>query len=196
MNNSHTLSLIKETFQKIQEFNYSAYENRLKTLSKNPKPIETRLNLVNKILEKFGLHLTYKSIFDELTDKFYSKQGKWSSVGTLQLALKNPEKFDEVYNLFTDEDSKSTFDLLIKYRVAYAFLGELAGKIFPPKISKEVFMQGMNRLKFCKWNNIVSIGNFVFKSDITEVVHSWIFEQYQLDGKCEVSKRDYEHSAG
>jgi hypothetical protein len=57
--------------------------------------------------------------------------GKWSAVGTLQFALENPQKFDEVYNLLSDNDSKSMFDWFIQFRVAYAFVGEEARFVFP-----------------------------------------------------------------
>jgi len=188
---SHILSLIDDAFKKVQEFSYERYLKSLKDTSRriSLQKLLRYGHLVNLVLEKFGLHLMYKSKLEELFNLDSAKMGKWSSVGTLQLALKSPEKFDGVYEMFSNKDSKETFDWFIKYRVAYAFLGELAGKIFPPKTSKEVFMQGMNSLKFDKWSGTVSIENFVFKSEA--VAQVWIFEQYNLNGKCEVSKGDY-----
>lgn len=137
---SHTLSLINEAFEKIQEFNYKRYTKELDNKSLNASNVHSRWqkHKVNQILEKFGFHLMYENKLQELINLDYAKMGKWSSVGTLQLALKSPEKFDEeVYNILSDEDSKSTFDWFIKYRVTYAFLGELGGEVFPPKISKK-----------------------------------------------------------
>ena len=134
MKNVHIALLIDEAFEKVQEFNYKRYISELENISQNiPKTSSSgQKHKVNQILEKFGFHLMYE----------------WDFVGTLQLALKNPDKFDKVYNILSDEDSKSTFDWFIKYRVAYAFLGELAGEISPSEITKVEFFKGINNLKF------------------------------------------------
>jgi FkbM family methyltransferase len=192
MKNSHTLSLISEAFEKAQKFNYERYTSEIENISQNIPNVRSsrQKHKVNQILERIGLHLMYKSVFEELENNSYSKMGKWSSVGTFQLALKNPEKFDEVYNLFTDADSKSTFDWFIKYRLEYAFLGELAGEVFPPKITKAKFLKGMNSLKIDS-HRLMGIQNLRFKSSVLETAQSWVFEQYNLDGKCEVSRGDY-----
>ena len=193
MKNSHTLSLINEAFEKVQEFNYKVYINELDKLSQNisNKRAVGEKHVINRILEKLGLHLTYKSFFDKLADSSYSGWGKWNSVGTLQFALKNPEKFGEVYNILADEDSRVTFNWFIKYQVAYAFLGELAGVIYPLKITKSEFFKGMNDLKTNSRSGSINIGDFSFASEALAIAESWIFEQYYLKGKCEVSKGDY-----
>jgi hypothetical protein len=166
MKNSHTLSLIEETFEKIQEFNYKRYIKELENISQEIH-LRGLKAMVNQILGKFGLHLTYKSKIEELD---CSRMGKWSSVGTFQLAFKNPEKFDEIYNKLPDEDSKSTFDWFIKCRVAYAFLGELAGEVFPPKITKDEFFRGMNDLKFDRHNGVINAQNYCFSSEALAVL--------------------------
>jgi hypothetical protein len=137
MKNSHTLLLIEEAFERIQRFNYERYIKELENISYSKKKPSRRKHIVNRILEKFGFHLMRETTFEEFEK--YNKMGKWSSVGTFQLALKNPGKFDEVYNLFTDKESRLTFDWFIQFRIAYAFLGEIAKFIFPPRISSEEF---------------------------------------------------------
>jgi FkbM family methyltransferase len=193
MKYSHTALLVEEAFEKVQEFNYKRDLNELEDVSQNPSRISPSggKHVINRILEKLGLHLMYKSVLEELQNYFYSKMGKWSSVGTLQLVLKNPEKFDEVYNMLADEDSRVTFDWFIKYRVAYAFLGELAGAIYPPKITKTYFFKGMNNLKFNRHNLLISTQNFGFKSEALETAQTWVFEQYNLGEKRSLSKGDY-----
>ena len=193
MKNSHTFSLIEEAFQKVQEFNYKKYVNRLEEASQNSSKINPGggKHIVNKILERFNLHLMRKRIFEEVVNQNYNKMCKWNSVGTLQLALKDPKKFDEVYNMLTDGDSKTTFDWFIKYRVAYAFVGELAGEIFPPKITKAEFLKEMNGLKFNRHSSLINLQNFCFSSDAIVVAATWIFRQYELEGKCEISEGDY-----
>ena len=149
MKNVHTALLIDEAFEKVQEFNYKRYISELENIFQNiPKTSSSgQKRKVNQILEKFGFHLMYENKLQELINLDHSKMGKWNFVGTLQLVLKNPDKFDKVYNILSDEDSKSTFDWFIKYRVAYAFLGELVGEISSSEITKVEFFKGINNLK-------------------------------------------------
>jgi len=192
MGNSHTSKLIEEAFEKVQEFNYKRYINEIENISHNiPKTSSSGAkHKVNQILEKFGFHLMYKSVFEELVNSTYNKMGKWSSVGTLQLALKNPEKFDEVYNILSDEDSKSTFDWFMKFRVSYAFVGEAAKFVFPPRISHDEFINKVSGIKL-DHNGFVNLGDYRFLSNPLAVAGSWLFEQYNLKGLCGVSSGDY-----
>jgi FkbM family methyltransferase len=193
MKNLHALSLIEEAFEKIQEFNYKRYISELGIKSQNisNKSSSKQKHKVNQILEKFGLHLMHKSAVDELEGNSYSKMGKWSSVGKLLLALENPEKFDEVYNMLSDEESKSTFDWFIKYRVGYAFLGEFAGEIYPSKISKKEYLRKMNQLKLDRYRSLIIIGGYYPDSGMSATADSWMFEQYGIKGKLEVTQGDY-----
>ena len=190
---SHILSLIDDAFKKVQEFSYERYLKSLKDTSRriSLQKLLRYGHLVNLVLEKFGLHLMYKSVFKELESNSYSKMGKWSSVGTLQLALKNPEEFDKVYNLLLDEDSKNTFDWFIQYRLAYAFLGELGGEVVPTKISKKDFSGKMGQLKLVKHSSLINVGGYYLDSEIGTTAQSWIFEQYEAKDKCEVSEGDH-----
>lgn len=159
MKSSHTFSLIEEAFAKIQEFNYKRYIDELENTCQNTPNVRSsgRKYKVNQILEKFGFHLMHENKLKELINQVYSKMGKWSSVGTIQLALKNPEKFDEVYNMLADEDSRVTFGWFIKYRVTYAFLGDFVEEIFPPKITETEFLKGMNSIKIDSRNGLISV---------------------------------------
>ena len=188
MKNSHTFLLIEKAFEKIQKFNYERYIRELENISYSKKKPTGRKHIVNRILEKFGFHLMRKSTFEKFG--MYNEMGKWSSVGTFQLALKTPEKFDEVYNLFTDEESKSVFDWFIQFRIAYAFLGEIAKFIFPPKISSDEFTNKISNIKLNR-NGFINLGGYKFLSNPLEVVGSWVFEQYNLKGLCEVSPGDF-----
>ena len=203
MKNSHTFSLIAEAFLKVQEFNHKKYISTIVNHKKYITAIEdasqkpSKINpsggkhIVNKILERFNLVLMRKGRFEEFVNQYYSPIWKWNSVETLQLALKDPKKFDEVYNMLTDGDSKTTFDWFIKYRVAYAFVGALAGEFFPPKITQAEFSKQVNGLKFNMHNNLINLQNFCFSSNAFIVAETWIFRQYELEGKCEISEGDY-----
>jgi methyltransferase, FkbM family len=186
--NSHTVELIEEAFEKVQEFNYKRYLEDLNTpVLQN---IRTKKHPVNQIFEKFGLHIIRKPLLDSLERNLFSSMGKWSAVGTLQFALENPQKFDEVYNLLSDNDSKSMFDWFIQFRVAYAFVGEEARFVFPPKISWEDFKEKVSKIKL-DLEGYMKFGKYNFLSLKEASVDSWIFEQYNLSGLCEVSSGDF-----
>jgi FkbM family methyltransferase len=186
--NSHTVELIEEAFNKVQEFNYKRYLEDLNTpVLQN---IRVKKHPVNQILEKFGFHIIRKPLLDKLERNSFSSMGKWSAVGTLQFALENPQKFDEVYNLLSDDDSKSTFDWFIQFRVASAFVGEEARFVFPPKISWEDFKEKVSKIKLDR-EGYINFGKYNFLSLKEASVNSWIFEQYNLSGLCEVSFGDF-----
>ena len=159
--NSHTVELIEEAFEKVQEFNYKRYLEDLNTpVLQNTR---TKKHPVNQILEKFGLHIIRKPLLDNLERNSFSSMGKRSAGGTLQFALDNPRKFDEVYNLLSDNDSKSSFNWFIQFRVAYAFVGEEARFVFPPKISWEDFKEKVSKIKLYR-EGYINFGKYNFLS--------------------------------
>ena len=192
MERSHTSKLIEEAFEEIQRFNYRRFIDEIQNMSRCPqsRSFRHKKHTINSFLERIGLHLMYKSTLEELKCSSYSKMGKWSAVGTIQLALKSPERFDEVYNILSDEESKSIFDWFIKFRVAYAFVGEAAKLVFPPSISQEEFVNKVSNIGL-DYRGFINLGNYRFISNPDTAVGPWIFDQYNLDGLCEVSSGDY-----
>lgn len=188
---SYTLKLIEETFKKVQEYYYLKYIDDLKSIpvKLNKKYSFELRSKINSIFNKTGLHLTYKSTFEKMQSLFGENMGKWTSIGTLFLALNKPELFDEVREILSDKESKEIFNWILKFRIAYAFLGQIAEEIFPPKIKKEEFLNKRKLLNYKK--GIVKFKDFSFKSDFTEIIGSWIFEQYALKGKVEIERGDY-----
>jgi len=193
MERSHTSKLIEETFEEIQKFNYRRFIDEIQNMSRYPqsRSFRHKKHIINSFLERIGLHLMYKSTLEELKCSSYSKMGKWSAVGTIQLALKSPERFDEVYNILSDEESKSIFDWFIKYRTAYAFLGELAGEIYPAKIIKAEFLREIRVLERNIRNGLITLQNFSFESGVLETLQAWNLEQYNLSERCELTEGDY-----
>jgi len=147
--------------------------------------------IINKFLSILDLYIMRKSTYEELSNRSYDKIGKWSSIGTLQLTLKFPERYDEIYEIFSDEESKSTFDWFLKYRVAYAFLGDLSGKIFSPPLIKEKLDEIIKHLKVGKHGNLIKIGGYYLNTEVLPAVQAWVLNQYELIGKCEVSPGSY-----
>lgn len=184
--------LIRDSIDSVQKFSYKKYLNKITNMPlSSPNFYNILGHIINQIIGRFNLKLIYKSEFEELLNNRYNELSKWNSIGTFRLALENSENFGRVYRLFTDEDSKDIFNWLIKYRIAYALLGEDAGKIFPTKISRSMFLKKMDEIKVNILTGIISIRDFNFKSGILETFQVWILEQYNLEGKCEVSKGDY-----
>lgn len=189
---SYTLELIEEAFEKVQEYYHYRYIDDLKNLNMKFKKKNLPFNLqyrINNILNKIELHLTYKSKFERLQSFYGESMGKWSAIGTLFLALNNPRLFDKVRDILSDKESKEVFDWVLKFRIAYSFLGEVAEEIYPPKVTKEEFVNKKNSLKNIK--GYFKLDNFIIDSDPTEILGSWIFEQYCLKEKVEVTNGDF-----
>jgi FkbM family methyltransferase len=99
--------------------------------------------------------------------------------------LEQPHKFQEVYDLLADDQSKRTLIWLIKYRVACLVLQskEAAGQLFPPSISpfrwQQMFRQvdGLPEKKLEENLDVDLIENFVL-------------DGYNLPGLCSVEAGD------
>jgi len=57
-----------------------------------------------------------------------------SSSQLLKEIIRSPERFEAIYSLLQDVESKETFKWFIKYRVAYACIGNRASMLYPPPI--------------------------------------------------------------
>jgi predicted RNA methylase len=87
-----------------------------------------------------------------------------------------------------------TFDWFIQFRIAYAFLGEIAKFIFPPRISSDEFKKYKHKKRNIKKlyrNGFIKLESYRFLSDPSKVAGLWVFEQYNLKGLCEVSSGDF-----
>lgn len=186
----HTIDLIEEAIEETRKVALKKHLTELEELSLNNYDYKNlpKKHFINVVLEKLNLHLIRLSDLDKLREKDYSDFGKYNGIGTLQLALKEPERFDKVYELLNDEDSKATFDWFIKYLVSYAFVGKLANKIFPPEVSEEEFFDSVKKLKIGK-NGIINTARFKFISAQIATACDWAFGQY-FNEKCSISKGD------
>jgi FkbM family methyltransferase len=103
--------------------------------------------------------------------------GKLTCAETMYEAIQNPDRFDRIYELIADEESKKTFDWFIKYRIAFAIIGEIAYDIFTPRITKQDLESSQKKLQKVS-DNKYKIDNFIFKGNYGEVVEAFYFEQY------------------
>jgi len=103
--------------------------------------------------------------------------GKLSCTETMYEAIQNPDRFDRIYELLADEESKKTFDWFIKYRITFAIIGEIAYDIFTPRITKQDLENSRKKLQKIS-DNKYKIDNFIYNGNCGEVVEAFYFEQY------------------
>jgi len=202
---SYTLQITLEVLEKIKDIYGDKY---LKTISseKEKKLINgpNKITFVDKVLDKWGLQRKklaenfIHNLVNNLENIEGNYLGKSVCIGTLFLILKDHEKFDNLYNLFSDQNSKIVFEKIIKYRLAYTFLGEYAYEFFPLNISKTQYEKLISNLNF--QDNILKIENFSFydcpKGYFLAFPMTWILNHYEISGKCEISEDDYVFDTG
>jgi len=182
---SHTKDLIDEVLEKIQ--NYLQNEDVDFLTFHKPKNFKFR-HIPNSLLEKVGLHLIR---IKELEGIDIGKSfGKSSCIQFFNLALRNPELYDEFYDLIEDEKSKKEYDWFVRYRTVYSFLGEsVAYNLFPPEITKETFHKFEAQIKESK-DGCFEIDDFHLKNEKGLLVSAFFIEQYRLPNLVEPKSGD------
>ena len=179
---SHTKNLVEEAFGKVHNYLESEYKKELDEMSgKDPLSIPRRTG-INKFANKFGIHVMKPSQFHKMSQlaehgASLLGMGKLSCTETMYEAIQNMDRFDRIYELLADEESKKTFDWLIKYRIAFAIMGEIAYDIFTPRITKQDLESSSKKLQKVS-DNKYKIDNFIFKGTYGEIVATFYFEQY------------------
>jgi len=168
---SHTQELIEEALKKLEK--YLEEKHLTEDLE-----IASKRTGMNFYFNKLGIQVVrlreWKSIQDLSTNYF----GKLSSVQFLKSASRNPESFDEIYNLLADKTSKATFDWYVQYRTAFAFIGGEAYKLFPQEITRETWDHMEKRIKH-KSPSIFEIEGFTVRGTPFELVGAFIVQQYR-----------------
>jgi len=121
---SHTKELIEEALDELEKYLEE------KHLTEDIEVASMKRTGINRWLNKFGMHVLRTKEWEMLKQAPENDFGKLSSFQFYQLAKKQPEAFDETYNVLADKESKKTFDWYVKYRTAYAFIGERAYELF------------------------------------------------------------------
>jgi len=174
------LSILEEAFIKVHNYLESEYKKELDEMSgKDPLSIPRRTG-INKLANKFGIHVMKPSQFhkmSQLAEHGVLGMGRLSCTETMYEAIQNPDRFDRIYELLADEESKKTFDWFIKYRIAFAIIGEIAYDIFTPRITKQDLEAAQKKLQKVS-DNKYKIDNFIFKGTYGEIVATFYFEQY------------------
>jgi FkbM family methyltransferase len=99
--------------------------------------------------------------------------------------LEQPHKFQEVYDLLADDESKRTLNWLIKYRVACFMLQskEQAGVLFPPIISAIQWHEMSKAVK--------SLPEKILEENLEiDLIENFLLDGYNLPGICAVETND------
>jgi len=173
---SHTKELVEEALEKLE--NFLEGKRLTEDLEVAYYSASVKRTGINHYFNKLGIHVVrlreWKSVQKFSTNYF----SKLSSVQFLKSASRNPESFDEIYNLLADEASKATFDWYVQYRTAFAFIGEEAYELFPPEITREAWDDMEKRLKH-KSEGTFEIEGFTVQATLFELVGSFIVQQYR-----------------
>jgi FkbM family methyltransferase len=99
--------------------------------------------------------------------------------------LEQPHKFQEVYDLLADDESKRTLNWLIKYRVACLMLQskEKAGELFPPAISPIRWYEMSKKAQ--------SLPERALEENLDiDLIENFLLDGYNLPGICGVEPSD------
>jgi len=140
---SHTEELIEEALDKLEKYLEE------KHLSEDIAISTVRRTGLNKYFNKLGIQVVRINEWQSAQKWYTNYFGKLSSFQFLRLASNDPSAFDATYELLADEQSKQTFDWYVKYRTAYAFIGEEAYEIFKTPITREMWSDAEKQILAC-----------------------------------------------
>jgi FkbM family methyltransferase len=192
--------IVQESKEKVLEFLKKRLElsnsntpinlSTSKVFEKTRKSSFTRR--VNKLLEKFNLHIMHWSDTQVLI-RTARERGhpmiKLASVELYHEIEKDINQLEMSYELMSDDYSRRIFEWYVKYRTAYAFIGGAANELYPPP-----FCGGISYEEFRKNAKItkegVYIDSFVVKSGLPEIFGSFIVKQYEYFDKVRAAEGD------
>ena len=194
---THTRTIINEAFEAITKYLSNQFIEGTEPIA---KPWIFMGNQI--VMGKWGLHRFNTKALNKIAEKYvYCDQGRLLSVGTLFDTFTNQDKYDKVYDLLSDTESKKVFDQIIKYRIGYATIGEPASKIFPIPFDgkKNEFKEYRDSFKTSKRSkDIFELkGNHRnYLVDFFMMNSQWNEGQYSIPDKFEVKEGDVIIDAG
>lgn len=201
MSEWHSLDLVAEAIAASQH----ACEGMRPPIlqSKNDRPAESRYHeltqALNRVAHSVGLHVSRVSVMEQTArmatealetattayrSLWYDGTGKAIGTATLLSVLEDPQGFDGVYSELADENSRHVYDWFIRFRVAYALVGETAHDLFPAEESCASYTARCAELVAAPGGGF-AVGNWIIDSDMGVIVDSVLLEQYRLPGIVE-----------
>jgi len=168
---SHTKELIEEALEKLEKHLDE------KHLTEDLEVASKRTG-INRYFNKLGIQVVRLQEWKSVQNLSANYFGKLSSVQFLKSASRNPESFDEIYNLLADKASKATFDWYVQYRTAFAFIGGEAYELFPPEITREAWDDMEKRIRRSA-NGVHEVDEFTIEGNAAGLVGTFIVQQYR-----------------
>jgi len=171
---SHTKELVEEALDKVEKYLEEKYVTEDLTIA------GIHRTGINHYLEILGFHITRTREWNRIKQLITTTPEflwKLSAFQVLTSALKNPECFDQIYEMLQDQASKETLDWFIRYRVAYAFLAEEAYNIYICPITKEdwdCMLSGLEKID----SKTYKIDNILIEDSPADILSDFIVQQY------------------
>jgi len=187
---SHTEELIEEALDKVEK--YLEEKHMTEDLEAAAYSASVRRTGMNKYLNELGIHAVRVNEWNNIQQSLLRGGvyfGKLSSLQFLLLVNESPELFDQTRELLADEQSKQTFDWYVRYRTAYAFIGEEAYEIFKSPVTKEMWRDAEKQIE--KTNTgLYKADKFLFEGTPPELITSFVIEQYRYEDKVKPERGD------
>jgi len=190
---SHTKELIEKALDKLEK--HLEEKHLTEDLEAVNYSASVKRTGINRYFNKLRIQVVRIREWQYVQKFKVDHFGKLSSSQFLKSASRNPEGFDEIYDLLADEASKATFDWYVKYRTAYAFIGEEAYELFPPEITREAWDHMGKGLKH-KSEGTFEIEGFTVHGTPSELVGSFIVQQYRYGTIVEPKLGDFVFDIG
>ena len=175
---SHTKELIEQALDELEKYLEE------KRLTEDLQIASVKRTGINRYFNKLGIHVVRVREW-QYAQKFSANYfGKLSSMQFLRSATCGPASFDEIYDLLADEASKAAFDWYVKYRTAYAFIGEEAYELYTPEITREAW-KDMEKTLLQKYKGTFEIDDFTIHANPFELIDTFIVQQYRYDSIVE-----------
>ncbi|MCQ8894117.1 MAG: FkbM family methyltransferase [Methanolinea sp.] len=174
------------TFQLFQE-TLTLLDKRNEDIKKFPTyssdiPYNILIRFINRFLSKIHAQIL---ILPE-KDSFVVNQ----SIGLIKDLLLHYSEYDTARSLLADEKSKNIFDWMIRYRIAYAFIGGQALYLIEPPISPKIYKGLKEQTQKLKIYGKYQISGLKFKSNDVVFIPTWLLGQYQYRHRCEPKTGD------
>lgn len=185
---SHTQEIVFETFEIVEKLLGVEYANQLARLSGKSEAGKFSFFKVSK-LGRMRKRDRAES---------YMPQVKALAVGTFCDFLKKSLEYDAVYALLCDDNSRAIFDWYVRYRVAYALVGELSSKLdLGGAMTEDVYCSALREFKRSRSDDSYQMDSYVIRSSIpSSIVDTWVFDQYRIKGIVEPAEGDVVVDAG
>lgn len=194
MDESHSMTLVKQTIEDVQRYLEAQARGELPTVATLPDGRGIGLaHRLNQVLRQMNLHVSRATIHDEAmreARRGYNPIVKSVALGTILQLEADPSEFDAVYDALSDENSRRTFDWFVSYRVALAFLGQDAEEVVPGIMSTAEWQKALDQTGRMFVGGSYRIDGMTVDSGLPEVAATFFLEQYRLKDNVEPRSGD------